>query len=287
MPSEKAAEIDIVLKAPQIDIVFLAANRPEFTAWSLEALAKNTDWSLVRRLIIYTDGVPMRVGFTPLPPIPFDVIEFNHEAVGGPVAIMNHYLAGFQADQYPFSPATADLWAKIDNDVIVPPGWLEECVDVMARYPELDLLGIEPPLSRTRAPWRPRTATVVVPEECHELTAGGWPVYNHTFAKTDSIGGIGLFRRRAWENRPGMQPFSTYGGFTDWQITQGKAHAGPGKPLVIGWKVPPLKLFLLDRMPMHPYSDLNELYLRTHQQRPWTLYSEETARELAGWWLDR
>lgn len=277
----------------KVDIVFLAANRPEFTAWSLEALARGTAWQMVRKLIIYTDGSPLRDGFIARPPIPYEVIEYNRDRLGGPVAIMNHYLAN--------SPAP--LWAKIDNDVVVPPGWLNTCATVMERCPQLDLLGIEPPLSRTKAPWAPR-AEDKPPEHTEHLTFGGWPVLyeNPTFARTPSIGGIGLFRTRAWQGRSAMRPFATYGGFTDWQIREGNtvgrvtkvqrtergiyADIDVLKQMVIGWVVPPLKLFLLDRLPMEPFAGLSRQYIATRQQRPWTMYTEEVARELAGWWLE-
>lgn len=185
------------------------------------------------------------------------------------------------------SDAPQPLWAKIDNDVIVPPGWLDQCLEVMTCYDELDLLGIEPPDSRTPAPWA-GGRRVPAPEY-----GGQHPFAGTGYAVCDSIGGIGMFRSRAWEGRPAMRPHSIYGGFTDWQLAKGNGpryvppHAlEPGIPLRISWITPPLKLFLMDRIvTREPFATLNSEYLRTGQQRPWTNYTDEVVEKLAGWWL--
>ena len=123
-----------------IDILFLAHGRSEFTAASYRALIDNTGWSGAR-LILFTDGdLPRCPGREP------DIMIT--QKTGGPIAIMLDYLA-----HAPLLGCVADLFVKIDNDVIVPPGWLDQCVETMEAHPELDLLGIEPPASRTPAPW--------------------------------------------------------------------------------------------------------------------------------------
>lgn len=247
-----------------IDIVFPASSRPEFTAASLLALARNTNWALVRRLIIFTDGSPFYNGCVAPPPIPIEVLEYDKRPLGGPVAIMKAWLADKEG---------ADVMAKIDNDVIVPPGWLDEASGVMDHHPGLDILGLEPPLSRTAAPWargkRPPAPELNLP--------GGAQRANPGYATCDSIGGVGLMRRRAFATRAPMLPHSTYGGFTDWQ----QRHSD----LVIGWIVPPLDLFLLDRLPIEPWAALSRQYIAQGDQRPWSLYLPEDA-SLWQWWLD-
>jgi hypothetical protein len=171
-------------------------------------------------------------------------------------------------------PPTVDLWAKIDNDVIVPPGWLDACLDVMDAHPELDLLGIEPPESRTPAPWAggkrvPAPEHNAIPEIVAKM--GGL-----SYVPCGSIGGIGMFRTRAWANRPAMIPHSTYGGFGDWAKRTN---------CVCGWIVPPIKLFLLDRLQIEPWASLSKRYIAEGQQRAWTNYSAAEAESLAGWWL--
>jgi hypothetical protein len=243
-----------------IDLIYIAHKRPEYTEASLAALLVNTNWDLVNRVWFYTDGdMAPSVGWLANGCSPDTRYTCDFRELGGPVPIMLDYL----------SHAPADLWAKIDNDVIVPRGWLDACVRTMDDCPELDLLGIEPPLSRTPAPWAP-AAPVEYPEY------NGHPM--RRYAPCGSIGGIGLFRTRAFERYPQMQAFAGgRGGFTDWQLKH--------PDIVKGWVVPPLDLFLLDRLPIEPWLSLGRKYEAQGQQRPWTHYSEETARTLAGWWL--
>jgi hypothetical protein len=242
------------------DIVYLAKGRPEFTAASLAALARNTNWERVEFLWIYTDGERADVMLYRYL-FPGMLINLMPDKVGGPVAVMNDYLT----TRFHGSP----LWAKIDNDVIAPPGWLDACLDVMDAHPELDLLGIEPPESRTPAPWAGGKRVPAPEKFAHPATISN-------YAPCDSIGGIGLFRTSAWRNRPAMIPHSTYGGFGDWAKRTN---------CVCGWLVPPLKLFLLDRLPVEPWASLSKRYIAEKQQRAWTMYSQAEAESLAGWWL--
>jgi hypothetical protein len=258
MPSE--AQRDRLV----IDIVYLAKGRSEYTAASLQSLIENTNWGLVRNLVVYSDGTEFPwIDAAPAPAW----LTVRAQLVGGPVNAMLDYLAA--------SPA--DVWAKIDNDVILPPGWLDACCATMQKHPELDLLGIEPPLSRTPAPW---TATPEpAPESKHK--PGDYSAY----APCRSIGGIGLFRTRAWIPKEAatvdvhriMRQHSIYGGFTDWQESSG---------VTKGWVVPPLQVFLLDRLPWEPWASLGRRYIAEGIQRPWTMYSEATAEALAGHWRD-
>jgi hypothetical protein len=253
----------------KVDILFSASSRPEFTAASLAALRDNTDWTLVRELSFYLespgDAVDQVVGdwirdMALEPRVSFYLVS---DHFGGPVGIMLEYLRR--------SPG--EIVAKIDNDVIVPPGWLEAAAGVMDRHPELDLLGLEPPRSRTPAPWakgkRPPTPELDGPAGLHNF---------HGYARCEAVGGVGLFRRRAFEGRPAMVPHSIYGGFTDWQLR----HPDVTK----GWIVPPISLFLLDRLPVEPWASLSREYIARGYQRPWTNYGPE-ASKLWEWWLER
>jgi hypothetical protein len=150
----------------------------------------------------------------------------------------------------------------------------------MQSHDELDLLGIEPPASRTRAPWR--AAAPPAPELALPAGLRAEIRTERGYAACDAVGGIGLFRPRAWLMRGGnrMSQHSTYGGFTDWQLAPAQ------RGMVKGWIVPPLALFLLDRLPLEPWQSLGQQYQAAGLQRPWTMYDEAAARELAGWWID-
>lgn len=246
-----------------IDILFLTHNRLDFTRASLAALIANTNWLQVHRLVIFddvsTDGSYeylrefVRAGGASS----WVNTHFDSLLLGGPVSAMIRYLD---------KPGGASLVAKIDNDVIVPPDWLDACLGVMEAHPHLDLLGIEPPASRTRAPWATQ------PSRAPEL------IGQHSgYAPCDSIGGIGLMRTRAFRDREPMRPHGQngVGGFTDWQLQ----HRDVRK----GWIVPPLDLFLLDRLPMEPWASLSREYIAKGWQRPWTNYRMED-RALWAWW---
>src|SRR5665213_3418418 len=125
----------------RVDVVFTAKNRLEFTRESFTALVANTDWSLVDTLMVYDDGsIDGRREWLMKAVLPESIkFKFIDSKLGAPAAIMNDYLMR----------STSELFAKIDNDVIVPHGWLGRCMDVMTKCSSLDLLGIEPPESRT------------------------------------------------------------------------------------------------------------------------------------------
>lgn len=234
-----------------VDIVFPAASRPEFTAVSIQSLAMNTDWSLVRRFILYTDGSEPYQSYGPLNAAMLACGEYVTEKLGGPVAIMKHWLGR----------NGAEVMAKIDNDVVVPPGWLNAAVAVMTENPELSILGLEPPLSRTPSPW---SVTKAHPRRAPEIDGPKVLRAGKGYAPCGSIGGVGLMRRSAFDGREGMRPHSIYGGFTEWQIHQTK--------LVKGWIVPPIDLFLLDRLPFEPWLSLSRKYIAQGDQRGWTNY---------------
>lgn len=235
-----------------IDILYLAHGRPEFTRASMDALRANTNWDLVSRVLIYDDGGESP-DFVAQAKFPIETV-YRSAAIGGPIAIMNEFL---EREGLP-------AFAKIDNDVIVPPNWLDRCADVMETHPELDLLGIEPPVSRTPSPW---SGIRVSPPE-HQYAGCG-------YAPCDSIGGIGLMRRSAFAARAPMKPHHLYGGFTDWQLKNADVRKG--------WVAPPLDLFLLDRLPIDPWVSLSRKYIAAGEQRPWTNYRAEDSA-LWSWW---
>ncbi len=248
----------------KIDVLFLSFGRPEFTAASLRTLCRNTPAELVDQLYICTDGDD--------PPQVSLFADFGFDAhivvrkFGGPVAIMNAFLECY-SDR-------AEIFAKIDNDTIVPPGWLASSIAIMEASPELDLLGIEPPASRTPSSAHGK----ISPKPELDGPVVLLPGSKLGYAPAASIGGIGLMRRSAWKDRPRMHPhgFNGVGGFTTWQT------ANPS--VIKGWAVPPLNVFLLDRLPIAPWDRLSAEYVKAGVQRPWTAYSPEAVAALWEWW---
>ncbi len=246
----------------KLDVLFLSHGRPKFTAAALRTLCRNTSRDLIERVYIFTDG-DKPPGFEQFAPLA-GMVEFNTDKFGGPVAIMNAFL------RYRGRP---EVFAKIDNDTIVPPGWLEPAAAVMHGSPDLHLLGIEPPASRT--PSKLGAKVPPKPELCGSITRLG--IGDLGYAPSTSIGGIGLMRRSAWRGRPPMVPFgfNGVGGFTNWQTSQ----PGVNK----AWMMPPLRVFLLDRLPCEPWSRLSAEYVKRGDQRPWSGYSVADSW-LWDWW---
>ena len=242
-----------------IDILFLAHKRPEFTRASLKALLENTDLSLHgvdgetsstdNRLWMMTDGDLETFGEYQDHPLLAGISARRH---GGPVACLNGMMLD---DGGVWCHPEAEFLCKIDNDTIVPPGWLPACLDLMRRYPNVDLLGIEPwtPDEKLFRRWR------------HPFEPGE-QLWSLTPRPVSHIGGIGLFRRSAFERfgRPAPNSKDRRYGFTEWQWQ----HPGMVKAFID----PPLPVFLLDHLPFEPWVSLSAKYEAEGIQRPhgWT-----------------
>jgi len=260
-----------------IDLLYITKNRLEFTKASFAALAANTDWTLISKFWVYDDGsvddtrrcmdelyseLHVRYGVR---------VHQVYTQMGSPAAIMREF--ALHSDVSP-------LFAKIDNDVIVPPGWLNACCDVMITHPELDLLGIEPPESRT--PHYTGGRKSPHPEYDIQIQLFG-PMMRgqtqlHGYAPCDSIGGIGLMRTSIFKRFKGLMPHSIYGGFTEFQLNN--------PAMKKGWVTPPLPVFLLDRLPSSAYDGhfrrLSNEYIAKGWQRAWSGY--DSANPFWEWW---
>ena len=216
-----------------IDLMFLACNRLRFTQESFDTLVRNTDWPLVRELSVYDDGsidgtrewLEAHAAETPVP------VRLVWTAFGSPVSAMVHFI----------ETARAPLLGKIDNDTMVPPGWLAAACGVLDRHPDLHFIGIE---------------------AIRPLAAG---VVEHSVSLSRCISGLGLYRCIAFEkSRPVMH--ARWHGFEEWQAAQ-------SPPLRVGWIDPAMPVFLLDRCPFEPWRSLTDEYIRRGWQRPWDRYS--------------
>jgi len=268
----------------KITLLFVAKNRLAFTIESLESLYQNTDWGLVHKMLIVddgsVDGTAEHLSDWAAKMSKFvDIAIDTAGGYGAPAAVMNAFADACETD----------IFAKIDNDVIVPPGWLTKCIRVFDENPELDLLGIEPPESRVpssnrmvRKPAPEREGTVFYTSattggKIQTAPASAIPKDCVGYAKCDSIGGIGLMRKRAFTTNEKLRPHSTYGGFTEWQLEHPRVRKG--------WMCPPLKVFLLDRVPINPYAECSEFYERNRWQRFWTRYPVTSG--IWEWWLNQ
>ena len=223
-----------------IDVLYLAHNRLEYTRQSWEIMLRNTDWSRVRRLVCLddnsTDGTrEWLIDRATRPPCEF---VFEPVTMGSPVAAMAHYLLS----------GPAEMFAKIDNDIVLPPDWLQEMSGVMFRNPGLELLGMEAGQGGLMAP----------------LTEDGYGRLVRGWIPATNIGGVGLFRTSAFTqpNRTVLIPDGRYG-FTEWMTKN---------DVVRGWISPELLLCELSRVPEDPWAQLSLEYQAQGWERPWGKY---------------
>lgn len=229
-----------------VDVVFPACNRLAFTRIAFECLLENTNWELVRNLIVYddasTDGTREylrdRVGSAPVQ------AAFVPHSLGGPVKVMEHYLAGCDG---------ADVFAKVDNDIAMPKGWLDHAAAVMDADPELDLLGLA-------AGW---TATID--------GEAGWRQASH-------IGGVGLMRVASFDRYPRLAG-SGRQGFTQWQHIH-------WVNLRVGWILPDVNAPQLDLIPVEPFASLSAAYTAKGWQRQWPQYMNPEESHLWEWVIE-
>jgi len=225
-----------------VDIMVPAYNRLEFTQAVISNLVETTEWSHVRKLFLYD------VGSTEGMRQYFDRVASDFKSVS---VVASHLPPTPVTDVLTahVSQSDAPFIAKIDNDTIVPPKWLSTCLGVLERHPELDLLGIEAHYPSEH-----------VPKE-------------YGYAGARFIGGIGVFRRRAFDgSRPKGR--DTFFGFTEWQ--------DKNPHIVKGWIQPSIDVCLLDRLPFDPWLSLTADYVAKGWQRPWPKY-DVVRRHLWGW----
>lgn len=225
-----------------IDIIYLTFNRLEFTRKSIEALLANTDWKRVRKLIVYddgsTDGTQDFLKSVNLP----GRTDLIFERIGGPVAITNHYL----------SHSPAHVFAKIDNDAMMPPGWLEESLQLMTEHEDVGLLGLQ--------------------AVCRPAVLGQ---HKRVCSPARHIGGIGLMRTSCFKTLPTYHGFGGRFGFTHWQWRNPQ--------VVKAWIEPSVPMCLLDRMPFNPWLALSKQYVKRQWQRKVAPYTQEYS-SLWEWW---
>lgn len=214
-----------------IDLLYVTHNRVEFTKATWGALLANTDWSLVRRVRVVDDSsvdgtyrwLSERAEHPPVP------VYLTTGQVGGPVAAMNVYLD--EADK-----RTPAAFVKLDNDVMVPDGWLGTLLDAAKRYPNVALIGFEAGFGG--APQDGRREVVAATH----------------------IGGVGLMRRSAFEAYGRPEPRHKRFGFTEWQQEHGHEFG-------VGWLSPDIASAELSRVPAEPWEHLSRLYIEARWQR--------------------
>jgi Glycosyl transferase family 2 len=225
-----------------IEILYLAWNRREFTVKSFETMLANTDWAKVDRLVVYDDGSTdgtCEYLSEQVKSAPTEAVMITTAGIG-PVAIMIDYLRRLKE--------TDVVFAKIDNDVMLPPGWLENGLQVLHDDPTIDLIGIEALRPLGKGPYG--------------------------FCPDEHIGGIGFMRSRAFQGCA-PTPQGRFG-FTKWQTSHDHIRKG--------WIDPAIPVCLLNLMPFEPWLSLSKDYIAKGWQRDWPGPLPASHKALWEWW---
>lgn len=228
-----------------VDLMFVARNRFEFSKMALETMARNTNFKLAKSVTVYDD---MSVDGSSDWFMEFCkkwTFSYVRKPFNSVVKVMREAI---QAGR-------ARYLVKLDNDVMVPHGWLDVCVDQLERNAHIDLLGIE-----AMHAIEPNMAAI---RRCDPAL---------------HIGGIGLFRMDAFE-RGGLPQVQAnqFNGFTEWQGWN-RHHVTPA------WLVPSIPVCLLDHVPFEPWRGLKAQYIDKGWQRyGWGEYPAEKSA-LWEWW---
>lgn len=232
-----------------INLLYVSFNRRAFTEATFTALLQNTNWDLVSTVHVHDDGSKDgtdRYLLEAMAQVPDGVQQrFESMRLGGPVAATNRHLN--------ILPETPEVqrFVKIDSDMVVSPGWLDELVRVSNLNPGVDLLGIQPRFG---------------PPVAGEYDGRGIEDARH-------IGGIGLMRHRAFEVcRPTANGRM---GFTEWQCRHPESRKA--------WITPDLPCFCLDLIDLEPWASLSLEYEAKQWQRPWSKYIDG-GRSYYEWW---
>lgn len=220
-----------------IDLLYVSFNRLRFTVESFGALMENTSWGEVEKLYVVDDGsTDSTADFLrgAIEVVPTEV-EFMSDRFGGPVAAMNLYL----------ERGKSDVFAKIDNDFIVPPDWLDEMLNVWETA-DLDVLGTEP--------------FIGLDEEAER-----------SYEPCEWIGGKGLIRKSIFD---GPIPADGRFGWTHYQASHSFRKA---------WVKPDLRAFGIDQLPFEPWESLAAEYEEKGWQRRWPAYNP-ASEPYWSWW---
>jgi glycosyltransferase involved in cell wall biosynthesis len=234
----------------KVDILFVAWNRKAFTVESFQTMLANTEWEHVEKLLIYDDGSTdgtrewLKAQTAPVP------IQFKETEYRDPVSVFSD---GVRC-------ASAPLVAKIDNDVILPPRWLSDCLSLFEKYPSLSILGIE--------------------ALCHRAQ----DVAERSLEPAALIDGIGIFRRDLFDTYPMPEGPSgerdgNYKGIKYWGLARWELQ----RQLLKGRILPPLPICLLNLLPFEPWQSLSAEYVKQGWQRAWPPQYDASRSELWAW----
>jgi len=238
-----------------LDILYCSWNRASFTEFSFRMLLENTSWDRVRTLVVHDDD--SSDGTTLLLKQHRQSKTAESHGVASVRWDFNRHLGSAPAVMSDFIGTTdADWFAKIDNDIVVPPGWLDAMLQVIEGDPSVDCLGMEAGRGNPRTPeW----------DGVYRFQDGSW------------MGGVGLIKVDAVRRLP------EFAGQAGWSLLQGEyGKVTKNGPLNIGWINPDLPVVQLDRVRFEPWKKLTDYYVTEGWSRPWGKYHPGV--DYFDWW---
>jgi len=228
-------------------VLFLAKNRFAFTQASLLSVLRYTNPELTERVVLVDGG--SEDGTKEFLRDICTIYDGPHilEFVAGQVG---HVCDCFK---YVVPSCGTDFLAKIDNDVVVPPYWMDHCVEILDGNPKISFLGT---VARDSKPFD-------ASDEAERSTIG-----------VKNIGGVGLFRTKPFK-RTMPKGANKYFGFQGFQSQSGGGCA---------WVHPNMRCFLLDKVPVEPWRGLTKNYISKGYQRSWQPYKKDP--DFWSWFLD-
>ena len=129
-------EVTRIMKYPHVDIVLLVWGRARYTELCLNRLLSSTTypweklhlWVVVQGTMDHADNVVRR--YAEESPERFEYVEYLSENEG-PVRPINRF----------WERSTAEFVGKIDNDILVTPGWTEMMIDCLKAFPDVGVVG--------------------------------------------------------------------------------------------------------------------------------------------------
>lgn len=237
----------------KIDLFIPSYQRAEFALEMAKVLAANTNWKLVNSTTVVNDGPADDEAWKPIVHATNAILRSTGGPGSGPVAATNVFL-----DNTLTAFGRGQAFVKLDTDVVVPPHWLDELIDLAEANPAVDFIGIE---AMHEARHR------------HELNGVG-----RHLVPAAHIGGIGLFRYSAFEGRDRPQPNGRFG-FTEWQ------HLNP--TVKKAWINPAIPIVLLDHLPGEPWASLSAGYEAKRWQRRTSPNYTEKQSAIFDWYVDK
>lgn len=230
------------------DILYVARGRREFTEITFGWLLENTNWNLINRLIVYDDGSTDGTREWLMDAIRSCPQEhyFRRSHFGSPVGVMNDYV----------DKTDAEWFCKVDNDILLPPGWMDAMTSVIDSE-DVELLGMEAGMSGPPADDWDGTYT---------------PNWDCTH-----IGGVGFIKVGAFKRYPRPVPKGRFG----WTESQHKFRRKSA------WISPDLRMACLDKICDEPFQSLTADYMLKGPglQREWADYPKEMRDFYWGWLL--